>query len=375
MKFIDLNYQNKLIRKKINSKILRLFKRGDYILGKEVGELEEKLCKFVKSRFCVTCANGTEALKLALLSENLKHGDGVLIPNFTFISTIEAPAILGLRPIFVDVHERTFNLDINSLLKTIDLAKKQKIKLKVLITVDLFGNPCNYDEIKEICKKEKLILIIDSAQSFGAKFKNKHIGSFGDYCCTSFFPSKPLGCYGDGGAIFCQDKKKFDNLISLRSHGKGKNKYNNLLIGLNSRLDTLQAIVLIEKLKIFKKELILRDKISRRYIERFSNLAEIKVPKIDFDNFPSWAQFTISARKRDRLKAYLKMKKIPSMVYYPVPLSKQNAYKKFNLTEQDLENSISLTKNVLSLPMHPYLSENEQNKVIKHINDFYKNFR
>lgn len=374
MKFIDLNRQNKLIRKRIGSNLLALFKRGDYILGKEVKELEEKLCEFVKAKFCITCANGTEALKLALLSENLRYGDGVLIPNFSFISTIEAPTILGLRPILVDVNKKSYNIDIQSLLNTIDIAKKQRIKPRVLISVDLFGNPCDYSKIYKICKKENIVLIIDSAQSFGSKFKKKYIGAFGDYCCTSFFPSKPLGCYGDGGAIFCQDKKKFKNLVSLRSHGKGENKYNNVLIGLNSRLDTLQAIILLEKLRIFKHELILRNKIAERYITELSGLTKIKLPMIDKENQSNWAQFTITATNRDKLKNYLGKNNIPSMVYYPIPLSKQKAYKKFNLKGQRLQSSIFLTKNVLSLPMHPYLTVNQQNKIIKYIKGFYKNY-
>jgi dTDP-4-amino-4,6-dideoxygalactose transaminase len=326
-------------------------------MGPEVKELEADLKKFTGSKFALTCANGTDALTLALMAWNIGPGDAVFVPAFTYVATAEAPAQLGATPFFVDVNEHDFNINIESLKQAIADAKNLNLRPSVIISVDLFGYPSDFDLIKKISLDENIKLLIDGAQSFGGEYKNKRVGSMGDITTTSFFPAKPLGCYGDGGAIFTDDDELADKIDSIRLHGKGNQKYDNIRIGLNSRLDTLQAAILIEKLKIFPEELQLRAKISDTYSSKLENLNYLKVPKLQDHIKSAWAQYTLIVQNRNEIMAKLQSKDIPSVIYYPKTLDTQEGYKKFPSVSSGLDVSHHLMHSVMSLPMHPYLSE------------------
>ncbi|MAJ81410.1 MAG: aminotransferase DegT [Legionellales bacterium] len=367
--FIDLQKQRKVLSRTLESSIKKVLDHGKFIIGPEVERLEKKLSNFTGSKYVISCASGTDALKLVLMVENIGEGDVVIVPSFSFVSTAEAPAFLNAKPFFVDVNMDTFNIDVESIKQAIFLLKKNKMKPKAIITVDLFGQPAEYNSIIEICKNENILLIADSAQSFGATYESKNVGNIADYTTTSFFPSKPLGCYGDGGAVFTNNKTKADKLISLRSHGKGKNKYDNVNIGLNSRLDTIQASILLEKLKIFKKEIKIRNNIANKYNKALK--LYFNCPEISNHCTSSWALYTIKTKKRNKLMNALQLKKIPSSVYYPKPLHKQVGYKKFPRLNK-LVNSESLSKSVLSIPLCPYLSERNQEFIIHTLLEFHK---
>ena len=283
--------------------------------------------------------------------------DAVFVPAFTYVATAEAPAQLGATPFFVDVNEHDFNINIESLKQAIVDAKNMNLRPSVIISVDLFGYPSDFDLIKKISLDENIKLLIDGAQSFGGEYKNKRVGSMGDITTTSFFPAKPLGCYGDGGAIFTDDDELADKIDSIRLHGKGNQKYDNIRIGLNSRLDTLQAAILIEKLKIFPEELQLRAKVSDTYSRKLENLNYLKVPKLQDHVKSAWAQYTLIVQNRNEMMAKLQSKDIPSVIYYPKTLDTQDGYKKFPSVSSGLDVSHHLMDSVMSLPMHPYLSE------------------
>ena len=288
---------------------------------------------------------------------NIGPGDAVFVPAFTYVATAEAPAQLGATPFFVDVNEHDFNINIESFKQAIIDAKNMNLRPSVIISVDLFGYPSDFDMIKKISLDENIKLLIDGAQSFGGEYKNKRVGSMGDITTTSFFPAKPLGCYGDGGAIFTDDDELADKIDSIRLHGKGNQKYDNIRIGLNSRLDTLQAAILIEKLKIFPEELQLRAKISDTYSSKLENLNYLKVPKLQDHIKSAWAQYTLIVQNRNEIMAKLQSKDIPSVIYYPKTLDTQDGYKKFPSVSSGLDVSHHLMDSVMSLPMHPYLSE------------------
>jgi dTDP-4-amino-4,6-dideoxygalactose transaminase len=356
-KFIDLVTQQDRIRPNLEEAIKKVLDHGQYVMGPEVKELEADLKKFTGSKFALTCANGTDALTLALMAWNIGPGDAVFVPAFTYVATAEAPAQLGATPFFVDVNEHDFNINIESLKQAIVDAKNLNLRPSVIISVDLFGYPSDFDLIKKISLDENIKLLIDGAQSFGGEYKNKRVGSMGDITTTSFFPAKPLGCYGDGGAIFTDDDKLADKIDSIRLHGKGNQKYDNIRIGLNSRLDTLQAAILIEKLKIFPEELQLRAKISDTYSSKLENLNYLKVPKLQDHIKSAWAQYTLIVQNRNEIMAKLQSKDIPSVIYYPKTLDTQDGYKKFPSVSSGLDVSHHLMDSVMSLPMHPYLSE------------------
>ncbi len=356
-KFIDLVTQQDRIRPNLEEAIKKVLDHGQYVMGPEVKELEADLKKFTGSKFALTCANGTDALTLALMAWNIGPGDAVFVPAFTYVATAEAPAQLGATPFFVDVNEHDFNINIESLKQAIVDAKNLNLRPSVIISVDLFGYPSDFDLIKKISLDENIKLLIDGAQSFGGEYKNKRVGSMGDITTTSFFPAKPLGCYGDGGAIFTDDDKLADKIDSIRLHGKGNQKYDNIRIGLNSRLDTLQAAILIEKLKIFPEELQLRSKISDTYSSKLENLNYLKVPKLQDHIKSAWAQYTLIVQNRNEIMAKLQSKDIPSVIYYPKTLDTQDGYKKFPSVSSGLDVSHHLMDSVMSLPMHPYLSE------------------
>lgn len=356
-KFIDLVTQQDRIRPNLEEAIKKVLDHGQYVMGPEVKEFEADLKKFTGSKFALTCANGTDALTLALMAWNIGPGDAVFVPAFTYVATAEAPAQLGATPFFVDVNEHDFNINIESLKQAIADAKNLNLRPSVIISVDLFGYPSDFDLIKKISLDENIKLLIDGAQSFGGEYKNKRVGSMGDITTTSFFPAKPLGCYGDGGAIFTDDDELADKIDSIRLHGKGNQKYDNIRIGLNSRLDTLQAAILIEKLKIFPEELQLRAKISDTYSSKLENLNYLKVPKLQDHIKSAWAQYTLIVQNRNEIMAKLQSKDIPSVIYYPKTLDTQDGYKKFPSVSSGLDVSHHLMDSVMSLPMHPYLSE------------------
>jgi dTDP-4-amino-4,6-dideoxygalactose transaminase len=356
-KFIDLVTQQDRIRPNLEEAIKKVLDHGQYVMGPEVKEFEAELRTFTGSEFALTCANGTDALTLALMAWNIGPGDAVFVPAFTYVATAEAPAQLGATPFFVDVNEHDFNINIESFKQAIIDAKNMNLRPSVIISVDLFGYPSDFDMIKKISLDENIKLLIDGAQSFGGEYKNKRVGSMGDITTTSFFPAKPLGCYGDGGAIFTDDDELADKIDSIRLHGKGNQKYDNIRIGLNSRLDTLQAAILIEKLKIFPEELELRAKVSDTYSRKLENLNYLKVPKLQDHVKSAWAQYTLIVQNRNEMIDKLQSKDIPSVIYYPKTLDTQDGYKKFPSVSSGLDVSHHLMDSVMSLPMHPYLSE------------------
>tara|TARA_Y100001958_G_C21232925_1_gene558883 strand:+ start:823 stop:1953 length:1131 start_codon:yes stop_codon:yes gene_type:complete len=366
-KFIDLVTQQDRIRSNLEKAIKKVLDHGQYVMGPEVKEFEAELRTFTGSKFALTCANGTDALTLALMAWNIGPGDAVFVPAFTYVATAEAPAQLGATPFFVDVNEHDFNINIESLKQAIVDAKNLNLRPSVIISVDLFGYPSDFDLIKKISLDENIKLLIDGAQSFGGEYKNKRVGSMGDITTTSFFPAKPLGCYGDGGAIFTGDDELADKIDSIRLHGKGNQKYDNIRIGLNSRLDTLQAAILIEKLKIFPEELELREKVSNIYSSKLENLNYLKVPKLQDHVKSAWAQYTLIVQNRTDIMSKLQSKDIPSVIYYPKTLDTQDGYKKFPSVSSGLDVSHYLMESVMSLPMHPYLSEEKIEEITQAI--------
>jgi dTDP-4-amino-4,6-dideoxygalactose transaminase len=366
MEFIDLGAQQSRIKHKIDARIQDVLAHGKYIMGPEVAELEKGLSAFCGSPLqALTCSNGTDAISLVLMALGIGPGDAVFVPSFTFAATAEVVALQRATPVFTDVLADTFNMDPESLKKAISVANAKGLKPKAVITVDLFGQPADYDAIEAIAREHGLQLICDAAQGFGGVYKGRKVGTIGLATTTSFFPAKPLGCYGDGGAVFTADKTLDDTMKSLRVHGKGTDKYDNARVGLNARLDTLQAGILIEKLAIFADEIEARNRVADRYARAFAGHNEIIAPKVLDGCVSSWAQYTLRlpASKRDALAAALGKQGVPTVVYYPLPLHMQNAYK-MHPGAGDISTSERLSKEVLSLPMHPYLDEATQDQVI-----------
>ena len=360
--FIDLAAQQKKILFNIKESINNVLQHGQYIMGPEVKSLELELKSYSGSKYVHTCANGTDAISIVLMAWGIGKNDAVFVPDFTYVASAEAPAQLGAVPFFVDVDKNTFNIDSNSLKQAIIDAKKQGLNPSVIVSVDLFGQPAKFNEIEEIAKENGL-KINDSAQSFGATYFGKKTGSYGDATTTSFFPAKPLGCYGDGGAIFTQDEETADIVNSIRLHGKGSQKYDNVRIGFNSRLDTIQAAILLEKLKIFPSELKQRQNVADIYSESLDKF--VKTPIVLDGLSSSWAQYTIQLENRDQVIQKLQKFKIPTVIYYPIPLSKQLGYSSFPMVSSGTEISKKLSEKVLSLPMHPYLKQSQQKIIIK----------
>lgn len=377
MEFIDLKAQYEKLNKKINNNIKKVLTDSHYIMGEEVKILEKELAEYVGVKYCITCANGTDALLMALMVIGVKEGDAIFVPSFTFFSTSEVVSSIGATPIFVDSDERTFNIDPKKLKEAILKVKKEtKLTPKAVIPVDLFGLPADFINIKTIAKEHNLYIIEDAAQGFGGSIDGKMAGSFGDIATTSFFPAKPLGCYGDGGAIFTDNETYYNLLCSIRVHGKGTFKYDNVRIGLNSRLDTLQAAILLPKLEAFKEyELTERNKFAKMYTDKLKH--NVKTPFVDDKYISSWAQYTLildSEKERDYVQKKLNEKGIPTMVYYCKPLHKQLVYSDYTFNVEDLTVSENLSKTVLSLPMHPYMNGEQvndiANAVLESIEDF-----
>lgn len=364
MQFIDLEAQQARIKDKIDTRIAAVLKHGAYILGPEVTQLEANLAEFCGAKHVITCANGTDALQLALMALGVRSGDAVFVPSFTFAATAEVVPYMGATPVFVDVDPVSFNMDENSLKRAIAHAKELGLKPAVVIPVDLFGQPADYDALTAIAHAEGLKMISDSAQGFGGVYRGKTTGSFGDVTTTSFFPAKPLGCYGDGGALFTDDDALAELLISLRFHGKGDYKYNNVRIGVNSRLDTIQAAILLEKLAIYADEIEARQRVADRYAEALQDV--IDTPHVSNESRSTWAQYTLKTRdgqNREKIMASMKDAGIPTAVYYPMPLHTQQAYDQFPSDPAGMRVSEALAKQVFSLPMHPYLEPDTQDRV------------
>lgn len=363
MEFRDLKRQYQVLKPQMDAAMLEVAENCNFISGKQVTELEQQLAEYVGVKHCVTCGNGTDALTLVMMAWDIKAGDAVFVPTFTFFASAEVVAFEGTTPVFVDVDERTFNVDPVKLEEAIEQVKKEgKLNPRAVIAVDLFGQPADYTKIEEICKKHGLLLLEDGAQGFGGKIGDRTACSFGDAAATSFFPAKPLGCYGDGGAVFTNDDEMADYMRSIRVHGKSPaDKYDNLRIGLNSRLDTIQAAVLKVKLQAFKDhELESVNRAAKLYDEYLSNV--VKTPVVPEGFYSSWAQYTLildSKEQRTHLQKELKEQGIPTMVYYPKPMHLQGAFADLGYKKGDFPVAESLCERVLSLPMHPYLNEED----------------
>ncbi|MBB1343939.1 DegT/DnrJ/EryC1/StrS family aminotransferase [Pseudoalteromonas sp. SR45-6] len=359
MQFIDLAAQYQHLKTKIDARIKTVLEHGHYIMGPEVQELEYELAKYVGVKHAITCANGTDALTLAMMVLDIKPGDAVFCPTFTFFATAEVIAYEGATPVFVDSDEATFNICPIDLENRIQATIAEgKLTPKAIIAVDLFGLPANYPEIQKIADKYNLKLVEDAAQGFGGSICDdngdvRRAGSFGDIATTSFFPAKPLGCYGDGGAVFTNNDEYAELLKSYRVHGKGKDKYDNVRIGMNSRLDTIQAAILLEKLAEFPTELINRNKAATNYEEQLAS--KYQTPQIPAGYVSSWAQYTLVSANRDADMAEYKEQGIPTMVYYSTCMHEQTAFSQLGYQTGDFPIAEKLAKSVFSLPMHGYL--------------------
>jgi dTDP-4-amino-4,6-dideoxygalactose transaminase len=360
--FIDLKAQRQRLGGRIDEAVLRVVNHGAYIMGPEIAELEAQLADYCGVRHAIGCASGTDALILAMLAYGVGPGDAVFVPAFTFVATAEPVALFGAAPFFVDVERDNFNISADSLTAAIAEAKGQGLRPRGVIPVDLFGLPADYDAIGSIAAEHGLFVISDTAQGFGGSRNGRRAGAFGDIATTSFFPAKPLGCYGDGGAVFTDDDELAEAMRSIRVHGQGENKYDNVRLGINGRLDTMQAAVLIEKLSIFDDELAARDRIAQRYSNGLGN--HVTVPRLPDGCTSAWAQYTILLDQRDRVAAELKAQGIPTAIYYPIPLNQQTGYRDYPTIADGAPNSQWLAERVLSLPMHPYLDEETQTRII-----------
>jgi len=363
--FVDVIAQRSRLGSKIDEAISRVLAHCQFIMGPEVRALEAELAAFCGASHVITAASGTDALRLVLMAKGIGPGDAVFCPAFTFCATAEAVALLGATPVFVDVEASTFNIDPKSLERAIATAQRLGLVPKAAFPVDLFGMPADYDTINAIANAEGLFVLADAAQSFGATYKERFVGTLAPATATSFFPSKPLGCYGDGGAVFTDDPELAEIIESLRVHGQGKDKYDNVRLGLTGRLDSIQAAVLIEKIKIFPDEIAARQRVARRYNMSLGNLAV--VPRVSDQMTSVWAQYTIrlAPGRRDRLAAELASQGIPTAIYYPKPLHRQEAYRRYPVVDGGVPVSDQLADEVLSLPMHAYLDEPTQDRIIE----------
>lgn len=373
MQFRDLKAQYMKYKDEIDTAVQDVMGKAGFIGGPIVKELEEELAEYVGVKHCITCGNGTDALSLVLMAWDIKEGDAVYVPDFTFFATGEVVSFNGATPVFVDVDETTFNIDPDKLEVAVQKTIQEgKLTPKVVIPVDLFGLPADYPKIEKIAKKYNLLVLEDGAQGFGGNINGKMACSFGDAAATSFFPAKPLGCYGDGGAIFTNDDELANLINSLKVHGKGEDKYDNVRIGVNSRLDTIQAAILKIKLRAFREhELDGVNRVFELYNSKLTN--HVEKPVIPSGYYSSFAQYTIKLKnkeQRDGLQSYLKAEGIPTMIYYVKPMHKQGAFADQTYDESDFEVTNRLCDTVLSLPMHPYLKEEEIDKVAKAVNSY-----
>lgn len=362
--FIDLKAQQARIRKQLDKRISAVLDHGSYILGPEVQELENLLARYVCTKHCISCGNGTDALLMALMAYDVKPGDAIFAPSFTFVATAEVVALTGATPVFVDIDPKTYNIDPASLEKAIEnfLRKKTGLRARGIIPVDLFGQPADYDAIMAVARRHNMFVLEDAAQGFGAVYKGKKTCVFGDIAATSFFPAKPLGCYGDGGAIFTNDDGVAEKLKSIRVHGQGTDKYDNIRIGINGRLDSLQAAVVLVKMEIFDEELISRNRIANRYSTLLGK--SVVTPYIDPHSQSCWAQYSVLTEDRTSVLAKLKARSIPTAIYYPKPLHLQDAFVYLGYKKGDFPITERIAERIFSLPMHPYLDEETQDYIV-----------
>jgi dTDP-4-amino-4,6-dideoxygalactose transaminase len=382
MQFIDLGAQQLRIREKIETKIQTVLNHGKYIMGPEIKELEKQLSDYVGIKFGIGCSSGTDALLLALMAFGVGPGDAIFTTPFTFIATAEVISLLGATPVFVDIDSKTYNISPDNLAQAVDVynsrfdskyslpvpAKNSQLNPRGIIAVDLFGLPADYGSINAIAKKHELFVIEDAAQSFGGEYKGQMACSFGDIACTSFFPAKPLGAYGDGGMCFTNNDELAERLMSLMIHGKGHDKYDNVRIGINGRLDTLQAAILLSKFEIFDEEVNLRQQAAQRYSRQLKSVESIRTPFVPPGYKSVWAQYSLLAKNethRSTLKAKLKKANIPIAVYYPKPLHLQRAFANLGYREGDFPVSEDYAARIFSIPMHPYLKESDQEKIVQ----------
>lgn len=379
MQFRDLKAQYHHLKEEIDQGIQEVLESSAFILGKPVGQLEKELAEYAGVSHCVACGNGTDALQLVLMAWGIGEGDAVFTSDFTYFASAGTSSIVGATPVFVDIDLATFNMCPSHLEEQIKkVIAEGKLTPKVIVPVDLFGQPADYDAILPIAEKYGLKVLCDGAQGFGGAIRGKRVGSFGDASTTSFFPAKPLGCYGDGGAIFTNSEEMDALLRSLRVQGRSpEDKYDNRSIGMNSRLDTLQAAILLPKLHAFaEREVDEVNRVANSYTEKLKEL--VITPTVKEGFLSSWAQYTIrlsDEKERDALRDFLKEQGIPSMVYYPRGLHSQSAYAEFKLSDQDFPNTVKATKTVLSLPMHPYLTEEDISVVCGAITEFFKTYK
>jgi dTDP-4-amino-4,6-dideoxygalactose transaminase len=360
--FIDLQAQRQRLGDSVEDGMRRVLSHGQFIMGPEVRELEAALSAFCGAPHVVACGNGTDALNLALRALGIGAGDAVIVPAFTFSASAEAVVLVGATPVFCDVLPDSFNIDVRSMSAAVATARKAGLNPRAVMPVDLFGLPADYIAIDAAAAALGLAVIADAAQSFGASRGNRQVGTYGTIATTSFFPSKPLGCYGDGGAVFTADAACAELMRSLRQHGQGRDRYDNVRIGINSRLDSLQAAVLLAKLPLLGEEIELRQAVAARYNQALADVAE--VPVIDGPARSVWAQYTIKLDNRDRVAAGLKAVGVPTMIYYPRTLNCQTAYREFPIVEGGVPMAEALSQRVLSLPFHPYLDEATQDYIV-----------
>jgi dTDP-4-amino-4,6-dideoxygalactose transaminase len=364
--FIDIAAQRRRLGHAVDEAVSRVLAHCQFINGPEVAQLEAALAAFSGAKHVVACASGTDALLMVLMAKGVGRGDAVLCPSFTFCATGEAVALTGATPVFVDVDEKTFNMDVASLKRGVATAKRLGLKPKGVIPVDLFGQSADHDAIGAVAAAEGLFVLDDAAQAFGASYKGRRLGGIGHITATSFFPAKPLGCFGDGGSIFTDDAEFADLLRSVRVHGQGSDKYDNVRLGLTARLDTVQAAILIEKLKIFEDEIAARNEVARRYAQGLGNV--VTVPHVASGNTSTWAQYTIrlpEGTDRNEFAEALKAQGIPTTVYYPKSMHQQTAYRDFPVADGGLPACERLSSDVISLPMHAYLDEPTQERIVK----------
>jgi UDP-2-acetamido-2-deoxy-ribo-hexuluronate aminotransferase len=357
IEFIDLKAQQVRLKEKIEAGIQNVLTHGQYILGPEVKELEEKLAAYVGAKYCITCANGTDALQIVQMAFGIGPGDEVITPGFTYIATAETVAVLGATPVYVDVNPKTYNLDVEKLEAAITP------RTKAIIPVSLYGQCADFDVINAIAKKYNLPVIEDAAQSFGATYKGRKSCNLSTVACTSFFPSKPLGCYGDGGAIFTNDEELAKVIRQVARHGQDR-RYHHVRVGMNSRLDTLQAAILLPKLEILDDEMQARQRVAETYTKLFNEAGILTTPFIEAHNQSAWAQYTIQVDNRSEVQEKLKVEGIPTAVHYPIPLNKQPAVANANAI---LPVGDAIAERVMSLPMHPYLNEDNNKLIVDHI--------
>ena len=339
-----------------------------YIFGPEVIQFEHEIAQFTGAAHAISCANGTDALTLVHLAEGIGAGDAVLTPSMTFAATVEPALLCGATPVYVDIDPHTFNISPTGLEDGFSRARRAGLRPRMIIPVDLYGLPADYDTIVEFAEVHDMVVVADAAQSMGARRHGKRAGTMGHYTCTSFFPAKPLGCYGDGGAVFTDDAETAERLRSIRYHGRGENKYDNVRVGMNSRLDTLQAAILREKLRILDDEMEARERIAQRYSALLDGAVE--TPSVPNSTRSAWAQYTVMTDRRDALQAVLKERRIPTAVYYPNPLHRQSAYRHGLIPDEGLPSTDRVTSRILSLPMHPYLGEAAQEAIVDAIREF-----